>query len=73
MSEFSPKAETKDMELVRTMRGVLVQAEGEVPPPRRRVPFVAEQKGQKISLGASAPKYPGVSPETDSLRPARKI
>ena len=54
-------------------RGVLMPAEGEVPPPRRRVHFVAEQNGRKISLGASAPKYPGVNPETGSLHPARKI
>ena len=32
--------------------------EGVVPPLRRRVSFVAEQKKPKVSLGASAPKYP---------------
>ena len=46
---------------------------GDIPPPRRRVHFVAEQNGRKISLGASAPKYLGVSLETASLHPARKI
>jgi hypothetical protein len=47
--------------------------EGDVPPPRRRVSFVVEQKKPKINSGASAPEYPGANPETGSLHPARKI
>ena len=35
-----------------------VGRDGVVPPLRLRVHFVAEQNGRKISLGASAPKYP---------------
>ena len=46
------------------------QISGDVPPPRRRVSFVAEQKKPKISLGASAPKYPGTSSADRNLRSA---
>ncbi len=43
------------------MRISLDKGEG-VPPLRRRVPFVTEQKEPKVSLGATAPKYPRLPP-----------